>query len=277
MERLSAQIKQSPRNRFPDYKIDRSSSIHKLTCCEDIEEDTQGQKDFEDLDDDDEVGIEFDESLNYSEISGLMRTYVQRMPDDAIFTSRDLLPFASRTAVDSFTSRSVKSGYIERLTRGVFRKLPLNRVLPPLPDEAIVQIKRAGFAGASLLQTPPRPHYCKNADHLRTHRKGPDQTIYTDGRTSALVIERTKQEVKLSGIARRKFALGGCALGRGLLAIWKAGRKKCTRKVLECFLLQFNYRELLKLTDYRKILPQWLSERIIFRPAQPLVDKIKGL
>ncbi|MBX9938931.1 MAG: hypothetical protein K2Y32_06735 [Candidatus Obscuribacterales bacterium] len=277
MERLSVPKKITPKSSFPDYKIDRSNNIHILACCENIEEEEPQQQDFEDLEDDDEVCLDFGEALNYSEVAGLMRTYVQRMPDDAIFTSRDLLPFASRTAVDSFTSRSVKSGYIERLTRGVFRKLPWNRVLPPLTDEAIVQIKRAGFAGASLLQTPPRPHYCENADHLRTHRKELEQTIYTDGRTSALVIERTKQKVKLSGIARRKFALGSSALGRGLLAIWKAGRKKCTRKVLECFLLQFNYRELLKLTDYRRILPQWLSERINFRPAQPLVDKIKGL
>lgn len=274
MERLNAQKKSIPKRRFPEYKIDRFTGIHMLTCCESIEDE---QQDFEDFEDEDEVCIDFGEAHNHSEIAGLMRTYVQRMPDDAIFTSRDLLPFASRNAVDSFTSRSVKSGYIERLTRGVFRKLPWNRVLPPLTDEVIVQIKRAGFAGASLLQTPPRPHYCENADHLRTHRKELNQTIYTDGRTSGLVIERTKQMVKLSGIARRKFALGDSALGRGLLAIWKAGRKKCTGKVLECFLLQFNYRELLKLTDYRRILPQWLSERINFRPTQPLVDKIKGL
>ncbi|MBK9201810.1 MAG: type IV toxin-antitoxin system AbiEi family antitoxin domain-containing protein [Candidatus Obscuribacter sp.] len=69
--------------------------------------------------------------------------FLHGLPKGYIFTSRDLIPFAPRTTIDSSLSRLVKSGTLERLARGVFRFFaPSNR---KVSDKQLAAIKRRAF------------------------------------------------------------------------------------------------------------------------------------
>jgi len=56
--------------------------------------------------------------------SSLIRRHILTLPEGGTFTTRDVLCFGTRAAVDQALSRMVKARKIRRLARGVFAKDP---------------------------------------------------------------------------------------------------------------------------------------------------------
>jgi hypothetical protein len=207
----------------------------------------------------------------------LMRLYVDRLPYDVIFTSRDLLPFASRNSVDQFTSKSVKNGYLERLTRGAFRKLHPDIELPRPSEAEIHFVKRQAFAGKLVAKDKPSDFLCRQCSHKpETTKKASllDKQYFGDGHSSSLELTQHNKRANRKGMAPRKLALCDTTLALALRDLWLLGRKLCTIDKVQCMLSRFTYRDLIPLTRYRKLIPQWLGEMIPFYPTSELVKMI---
>ena len=106
---------------------------------------------------------------------------------DRVFTTRDILndsPGATRELVDQVISRMVRSGELERVSRGLFslpKTNPLIGPLSPSPRDVVAAIERA--TGLPVL---PSGAFALNALHLSTQvparpeylTAGPSRTIY---------------------------------------------------------------------------------------------------
>ncbi|MCA0313887.1 MAG: hypothetical protein LCH63_08620 [Candidatus Melainabacteria bacterium] len=207
----------------------------------------------------------------------LMQLYVKRLSYEAIFTSRDLLPFASRSSVDQFTSQSVKNGYLERLTRGVFRKLhPYIDIARPSETE-IYLTKRRAFANKLVEKEAPTDFTCKACKHSQKSMNKArilDAKYFGDGHSTSLLFTPSERKAELLAMAPRKLALSDTRLGRALRDLWLLGEALCTADKVQCMLQRFTYRELLSIVRYRKLIPQWLSEMIPLYPTAELVKML---
>ena len=126
----------------------------------------------------------------------------------AVFTPRDMLDLGSRAAVDQALSRLVKSGFVQRLTRGLYsypRKSPRLGVLSPTPDAVAAALARQN--DSSLQVTGAQA-----ANALGLSLQVPAQTAYlTDGRS---------RRVKIGG---RTISLKHASAGTMVAAGTRAG------------------------------------------------------
>jgi hypothetical protein len=84
-------------------------------------------------------------------------TFVYRLNDGDVFTTRDVLGFGSRAAVDNALKRFVARGLITRLARGVFmRSFGTTR---KISIEEIARVKAAAFK-KSVAQTDAAAEVC---------------------------------------------------------------------------------------------------------------------
>ena len=77
------------------------------------------------------------------EVASAIRRFVNALPDNQLFSTRDLLSFGTRTAIDNKLSRMVKSQQIFRVARGLFIKCTLALEEISLMD--IAKAKAAAF------------------------------------------------------------------------------------------------------------------------------------
>ncbi|MBX9940624.1 MAG: hypothetical protein K2Y32_15295 [Candidatus Obscuribacterales bacterium] len=214
---------------------------------------------------------------NSQRTTDLMQLYVKRLSYQAMFTSRDLLPFASRSSVDQFTSQSVKKGYLERLTRGVFRKLHPDKDIPRPTETEIYLTKRLAFANKLVEKEAPTDSTCKSCKHGQKSMKKArilDSKYFGDGHSTSLLFTPSERKAELLAMAPRKLALSDSRLGRALRDLWLLGEALCTADKVQCTLQRFTYREMLSIVHYRKLIPQWLSEMIPLYPTAELVKML---
>ena len=77
------------------------------------------------------------------EVASAIRRFVNALPDNQLFSTRDLLSFGTRTAVDNNLSRMVKNQQIFRVARGLFIKCII--ALEKLSLVDIARAKAAAF------------------------------------------------------------------------------------------------------------------------------------
>lgn len=163
-----------------------------------------------------------------------VRRYLSTLPEEAIFTTRELLPLVQyRNTLDSFLSRSVNCGRFERLTYGVFRVRRLrNR---PVTEERLAGVKRNAFAApvrttdSSRLQCKAESIAFSLGDELLSER-GVD--LITGASQSSFEFEQIlgptarrrgwrlrKGRIKSRPLGNRKILLGETAVGRALLGL----------------------------------------------------------
>ena len=68
--------------------------------------------------------------------------HIMRLPPTKIFTTRELLPYGTRAAVDQTLYRMVKSGFLTRLALGVFIRDPSKN--PTLEEIAVAKLTAYG-------------------------------------------------------------------------------------------------------------------------------------
>lgn len=183
-----------------------------------------------------------------------VRRYLSTLPEEAIFTTRELLPLVQyRNTLDSFLSRSVNCGRFERLTYGVFRVRRLRN--QPITEERLAGVKRNAFA-APVRTTDSSRQQCKAesvafslGDELLNER-GVD--LITGASQSSFEFEQIlgptarrrgwrlrKGRIKSRPLGNRKILLGETAVGRALLGLWLKGmrRKKVAKSDDQALLL----------------------------------------
>lgn len=181
-----------------------------------------------------------------------LRTYIESLPAGVKFTSRNLLTMASRKSVDNFVYRSVRSGFIERLARGLFRvRLKNNAPVSPL-EAAAIKLgafgKKIVTLGNSTIQS------IVNADG----KVEKVLVVGTDGRSSRFRFGDWL--IVCKGLAPRKLKLAQTQVGRLLRDIWLAGQfneQSTDTKTLK-FLRKRRHYALLR--KFQQFTPEWLSD-----------------
>jgi hypothetical protein len=144
-----------------------------------------------------------------------IRRYIQLLDEGQIFTTRDVLQFGQRAAVDKALGRLVFAERIRRLARGVFVKD--STFCRTFSDLEIATAKAKAF-GRRILQAPlPVVHY--NSPEFG--KPVCDKTFYIDGHSSKFKIGETTITFKHS--APRKLKLTETKAGETARALWNLG------------------------------------------------------
>ena len=192
-------------------------------------------------------------------------TYVRRhicmLARTQIFTSRELLGYGSRSAVDQALCRLVKVGFITRLARGVFI-----RDFRQSPSAFEIATAKAWAFGKRIVK-----HAADTAREkglLPEGNAGP--TFHINGCTSSFL--STRGRIQFKQLSERKTLLGDTRVGQGIRALWYLGPQHL--KTNACILFDWHNRfDRFELRVAACWMPGWMSADFTKTPhpiARPL-------
>lgn len=192
------------------------------------------------------------------------------LPKGHIFTTRDLLPFARRTTIDSALSRMVRGGLLERLTRGVFRFYDSNNKKVSVKQIAAIKRKAFGRKVATVANNIRRDCLPRLDDRGREKLRPSQETHVTDGRTSSFLMHTNGWRINLKSVSPRILALGESVAGRAMRDLWLIGNKDITLLDIQEVWEDLKPRDKAQIPALKKLLPQWLTEILPKTPSQAL-------
>lgn len=153
-----------------------------------------------------------------------------RASDDRVFTTRDILnasPEATRELVDQVISRMVRSGELQRVSRGLFSLPAMHAILgllPPSTDDIAAAVERS--IGVPVT---PTGSLALNALHLSTQvpskpeflTAGPSRTIYV-----------RNLPIRLKNASARRFRIPNPTVRLVVEALRTLGRDHVTDEAL---------------------------------------------
>jgi hypothetical protein len=147
----------------------------------------------------------------------MVKRYINLLPEGQIFTTRDVLQFGMRAAVDKALQRLIFKDFIVRLARGVFVKEGSRRTI--YSDLEIAHAKAAAFGRRILLA----PIAVADPDSRNFGEPTCNQTFYIDGHTSSFKIgDRT---ITFKHSAPRKLRMTSTRSGEVARALWTLGHR----------------------------------------------------
>src|SRR5579883_931304 len=195
-----------------------------------------------------------------------IRHHINRLAPGELFTTRDLLRYGTRTAVDQATHKLNKQAYVERLARGVFRKPPhdLKKVSP-----LEVALAKAKAFGRIILEDANVADDFGIAGNIDGNNC---ICFITTGSTSTF---------KVGGItvysrhaSPRKIQLGNSRAARVVRAIWRLTKRRTDQQVVTNACTPLNRVEKDEIMNMASWLPEWLRRyfyarlRIVPRPTK---------
>jgi hypothetical protein len=183
----------------------------------------------------------------------LIRIHILRLAEGTPFTTRNVLAYGNRPAVDQALSRFVKDGFIRRLARGIFVRDTANRGAFNIWD--IAKLKSGSFQrklakhAKTTLSEIFENDYCK------------DPTIFSiNGSTSKFRVGETI--VRLKETCQRKAALSETVIGQRMKALWEAGKNNLTDAMIrQALVFQRGGAARTWLRANFGLLPAWLTDR----------------
>lgn len=193
--------------------------------------------------------------------SSYIRRHILRRPPTQIITTRELLPYGTRSAVDQTTYRMVHSGFLIRLARGVFVRSLAGK--PTLKQ--IAEAKMAAF-GKILLTY--------GDDLLRQFNipfnySGFDTEFAINGHSSSFWARDGL--IVLKGIGPRKVKLCQTKVGRAAYALWHIGDGRCGANDVWLATRNFGRTERAEFRRAGDLMPAWLNYECLFRYPEPSV------
>lgn len=192
----------------------------------------------------------------------MVKRYIFSLPENQIFTTRDLLQYGKRSAIDICLFRLVKDQTIRRLARGVFvRSNHPNKYFSPFE---IAQAKANAFEKIISLsgETAALKSGLISATIISSHSQ---ITFYTSGRSSSF--KEGDLTIKLKSVSPRKNSLPDSKAGNFLRGYWHLGKGKINnpRKELMRISLGMLKPERLKLKSELKVMPVWITKELEFK------------
>jgi hypothetical protein len=181
----------------------------------------------------------------------LIRRFVALLPQGKLFTTREVLAFGSRSAVDSALFRLVKALVIRRLARGVFIRndFPQHH---PAPAE-VARVKAQSF-GRRIVT-----HGILASWELGLTPVGQDAHIYAvDGRSSAF--RYGDLTIKFQGLCPRKVMVGDSQAGMAIRALWHLGRTVCDKSTAARVTASFKRTDRDELRQHAGFMPGWMLD-----------------
>lgn len=155
--------------------------------------------------------------------------HISALSYDEPFTTRNLLTYGNRSAIDNCIFRMVEAGIIHRLTRGVFVKIKPNGSHTRFTQEEIATIKANSF-GRKLHSHPfkkakeiaVRLGFIKSTEKWIKEKDELKTTYETSGPSSSFMYEGKRIYFKKT--TRRKIQLGDSKAGQVIRALWYNGK-----------------------------------------------------
>ncbi|SRR5579883_1747937 len=187
--------------------------------------------------------------MRFGASSYIKRSIMQLLPGE-MFTTRDMLHYGNRNAVDQCLSRLVKDDILRRLIPGVFMRNDAGVPNPPMHE--IIKVKIESF-GRKLFTS------AKNAaKKIGLVQGSVDDTEYaTDGRSTTFHYSGIRITVK--GLAPRKLAMGDSKIGLIIRGFWGVGKLVLTELMVSNVVASCFRDEKEQLWELIDIMPWWMS------------------
>ncbi len=204
-------------------------------------------------------------------VTSKIRRHISSLRQDEPFTTRELITYGSRKAIDNCIFRLVEGGEIHRLAWGVFVKIRANGSHKKFTIEEIAHIKANSF-GRKL-----HTHPFKKAKELavilglvRPHEKWKGEkveletTFEISGPSSSFIYEGKR--IYLKRTTRRKIQLDDSKVGLLARALWYNGKDASYWLEVEDNLIRvmagLHYRDRVELNQSAALIPSWLNDII---------------
>ena len=207
---------------------------------------------------------------------GLVLRHLEQLAPGELFTTRDLLGYGRRNAVDKTTHYLVKQGYISRLAYGVFVVTHTSRESYTAAEIAECKARAFGKTayvnGKNLISLRRASGFDLDAGPIgkdRADYPGLDSYLFSATSSSSQFAARVGAVDEGGGLIRVRYC---CAkllrhkdskVGRAIRAFVAKGRLALDRMQLEMTLGQFSPRELMELRMANAWMPYWLSNQLI--------------
>lgn len=179
-----------------------------------------------------------------------IRKFIFKLPKGVIFSTRDLLNFGTRAAVDQCLCRLVKIGDIRRLAWDLFMRDDHD---VPMPSALAVATAKAKAFGRQIVTEGTEA-----AKFLGLRSVGSQKVVYaTNGRSSSFRYKDIR--IFFKGVSARKMCLGDSPVGLAIRALWKLGKEACKPKEVERAIFKFNHPQRQQFRQSRYIMPFWMT------------------
>ncbi|MBK9145514.1 MAG: hypothetical protein IPM23_23830 [Candidatus Melainabacteria bacterium] len=192
-----------------------------------------------------------------------VRAFIANLDQDAIFTTRDILTFGTRSSVDNAIYDLVKLKKIIRIVPGVF-SLPGSQRKPSLKELAII---KAESFGRRIIK-----HASAIASELGIAPSAiPDDEVWfaTNGSTSAFKFGDITIKFKPTSV--RKMKLGDTCAGQVIRALNFVGWKKLTDHAVAIATAHLSSRNMRRIRALASMMPAWLSQYFMDHKRPSLV------
>lgn len=183
--------------------------------------------------------------------------HILQIPATQIFTTRDMLIYGKRSAVDSAMCRLVASGFVTRLARGVF-------VRDASENPSFVEIVKAK---TRAFMVSSKKHI---ETHLKTFRLSPDDSQLTFariGHTSSFMTIHGRAYIR--GVSEKKLRLLDSKVGQVAAALWFLKEDFCSYAHVGVATRWFNRYEKEQFWMHSKLMPAWLTKICAYFFPQP--------
>ncbi len=199
-----------------------------------------------------------------------IRNHLGKLRPDQLFTTRDMLSYGKRRAVDSALSRMVKREEIVRLAWGVFARAD-HPALNSITCREVAEEKADAFG--KRLTTHHADVAAKQGLPVEPNR----QAVYEiDGRSSQFRLVRTNQVVILKGTSARKMLLGDERVGMNIRALSSLKAKNLDQDSVRKVWDWLNRPERKEFLGKARWMPHWLSDFIASGPVRTQDARIDG-
>lgn len=198
-----------------------------------------------------------------------IRRHLRTLEIDEPFTTRDLLNYGNRSAIDDCIYRLIQEGTIHRITRGVFVKRRDNGSYPVFTQREVAEIKAGSFG--RKLHTHPFKKAKEIALRLGLIKPGQkwigeceklETTYEISGPSSSFMYQGIRIFFKKT--TRRKIQLGDSRAGLVMRSLWYNGIRngfalwgfEAQRKAYQG--LYFGDRR--EIHQSSRLIPAWLSD-----------------
>ncbi|MGD9682129.1 MAG: DUF6088 family protein [Candidatus Obscuribacterales bacterium] len=181
-----------------------------------------------------------------------IRDFIKKLDRDAVFTTRDLLTFGTRSSVDNAVYNLVKGQEMVRIIPGVF-SLPGSKRKLSLKELAIIKAKSFGH------------RIIKHASEIASglglaSLEIPDDEVWfaTSGSKSAFKFGSIK--IRFKPTCARKMKLGDTRAGQVIRALNYIGESKVTDRTVAIATVDLSARTRRRFRSLASMMPAWLSE-----------------
>lgn len=195
----------------------------------------------------------------------MIREHINRLPIEVLFTTRDLLNYGPRPAIDNAIYSLVRNGEIVRIARGVFAS---SKRKTEVSTFEIATVKAKSFGRTIVSHARDIAWQLGLLDPLDRNLQ---PTFATNGRTSRFRFGPIT--IHFKGTSPRKMFLGDSRTGQIIRALCHIGKERISPENVEAAIEDLSVDERTRAGSLCAFMPAWLSKFFceFYRPAHSIV------